>query len=238
MNNINSTQQRTIDSYGGVNSWKKPTTITFNLLLEGRLTYLYGRKIGREFLVQVNTKNPFVRLDPILNKDQNSYLLANNKISIVNKFGKTLHSKPIDELNSHFKNNSLITDKMKYLYALTSSIWNHIALPSILMDHTILQQQKDESKLLLTFPANYPSLLVNHEITYDRFVGRLYSIEVFKNKKNKHTSIFSLEPKKVFYHGNISIPSYLTFYKHFWLFRKLRIKLFYYEILNISTFNN
>lgn len=233
----NNIQQNIINSFGG-NSWKKPKTITFDLILDGRLTYLYGHKIGREFLVEVNTKNPFVRMVPVLTIDQNSYLLAYNKISIINKFGKTLHTKPIDELNTQFKNNSLINTKMKYLYALTSSIWNHIALPSILINHNIYQQQKNEDKLLLTFPANYPSFLVNHEITYDRFAGRLKSIEIFKNKNNKHTSMFSLETKKVCHHGNISIPSHLTFNKHFWLYRKLRIKLFNYEILNISTFNN
>jgi hypothetical protein len=170
---MNQTLKKTIDAYGGKETWTKAKSLKAEFSARGLAFILKQRPQFRRARVTMDIARPFSRITPIGKNWDISGVLDGQDVHLESANGEVIRERKNARQYFPGGRRFLYWDDLDMAYFANYAMWNYLALPALLMREDITWNEIQVGLLEAIFPKGIPTHNQKQRFRFDQETGLL-----------------------------------------------------------------
>jgi hypothetical protein len=192
---MNTTIEKAINAYGGIDLWQKSKFIEATFSTHGLAFPLKQRPAFRQATLKLDINKPICQIRTIDNKKSIETVLNGQDVYLTDNEGVvTRERKAARQYFSHFRQ-CFVWDDLDMAYFANYAMWNYLTLPALLLRKDIQWREIKPGSLEGIFPDHLPTHCKRQQFHFDLETGLLkqhdYTAEVISRRAKAANRVLS-----------------------------------------------
>lgn len=170
---LSKTAQKAIEFYGGYNLWQNSKYLEAEVTVSGLAFTMKRRPFFDRAKIMMEIARPFSKLTPIGKNKNITGVLDGHNVHLEDENGKVVAERTNPRDLFPYGRRLFYWDDLDMAYFANYAFWNYFALPNLLMNDSIIWNEKAEGILEAIFPDTIPTHSRKQQFRFDTSSGKL-----------------------------------------------------------------